>query len=526
LLTRTNQKVFRVEIKRRVGNQDNLVDGLVWEPEWQDVTSLFVERVSGVSVDLDDQKLEGKFEQTSTTLRFTNELGSFNPQGTVDSLWTDSTGVKTYYMYHSRLRFYEFYEYEESIADGEEIERLPLIDGVLTLEPKYKDGFICEMLVNSKLDMLRDHYILENITSRVKRTSGQSIIQYVKDIFDNYYPELGINSLGGFLRKEIIYDDVTPYSDSLLAMMNTIATDGGGIAGLTRGNDLFFTYFGATIVDKENFQDDSDCIALYSMDATDYDGGTGTSIVDQTGNGNTLSIDNTVDDYWAPGVFGYAANNWYRAETDIFSGLGSYTIEMMVSSKINRLPIKDITYGFTTYKYYPLFVWTYDANDNLGFANETGSGHKFEGFMVDENGDVNYVTGTTAFSFGYGYYISEITNEPIGYTLGEEFISYIAITVDTTEKYLTFYINGKLIQIAYIAELGYVSADSSREKIAGCGFNQMEKSNGATLDFTIKTDDLGVIYYHGMKISDVVKTSSEIFTQYTQLFGSGFALGE
>lgn len=511
-------KVYKVELQRRIGNKDNLIGGLIWESTWEDITDYFAERLTTVGTSLDDETLQGKLEQPSVSLRFDNISGKFNPEEVEGSFW-EATG----YMYHSRIRFWEYFSEEDGEAPAG---TLPLIDGLIAREPLYREGMLADIVVNSKLDILRDHYILEDITSRVKRVSGQSIIYFIEDIFKRYYSELGVSSLGGVLRKEIVYDDVTPYSSNLLDMMNTISTDGGGIGGLTRDNKLFFTYFGAGVIVRQNFQLDADTEGLWVMDDTDYSSGTGTIVYDQSTNGNDLTVDITnVVDPWADGLFGHSVNNWWRVETDIFSGLTDYTLELLVSAKINRLPVKDITYSSTTYKFHPIFVWTYDDNANLGFANEVGNGYNFEGFMIDELGNLNFVTGTTAFAIGYGFYVAQIKSELMGATLGEEFIQYIAITVDDTNKYISFYVNGKLIKTTYIAELGYVSNNTARKKIAGCGFNQIQKGNGASIDFTINMEELGKTYYHGMKISNVVKTQPEIFTQYTELFGSGFALG-
>lgn len=521
MLTRTNQKQFRIEIKRRIGDRDNLINGKIWEDDWQDVTDYFIERVESVKVDLDDFTQEGKFEQTTTTIKLTNETGKFNPQGTVDSLWTDTTGTYNYYIYHSRLRYYEMYEHEEALSTGVEPTRLPLIDGLISLEPKYRKNFLCDISVNSKLDILREHYILEDEIKFNYTSSSFSILQYVQNLLADTYSELGISSKAGVLKEEIIYNNITPYSDDLLNTLYSILNDGGGYGGLTRNNEFFSAYTGASLVTKTNFEDDADCIGLYTMDDTDYAVGAGTTIYDKTAASVDLTtVNSTYNNWTTDGYFNNAVKCWWKTTVDTdWTDLTNMTIELLIRGTKYGTPYAQISVIGNASKEYtinPIIVFSNNNSGNLRLSD--GVGTKNEEGLYYWNSDIYYMQITRGASPEW------VINSMVylGPMLGENFLQYIAFVMDSTTNEISFYLNGKLKRYVITTnDLGlyYTAADI---KVMGRCFSQSGVLTGTgKIDYN---DEMISVYYNSIKFSDTKKTEAEIFTQYEKLIGVEFVL--
>jgi len=220
----TKQKVYKVELARRITAN-------TWEASWEDITQYFIERNGGVSSgDLQDDTLEGEITQATVSLRFDNTTGAFNPEGSVSSLWD---GVDEF-LYHSRIRYWEYYVGETPTY--------PLLDGLIARSPEYKEKFTADLIVNSKLDILRDHFILENLIGRIKRANSTAIITYINYLFNSVYPSLGVDTNNSLFRNDILYDNIDPYSDNLLDIASSVTQDGGGIGGLRKDNKLVYPF--------------------------------------------------------------------------------------------------------------------------------------------------------------------------------------------------------------------------------------------------------------------------------------------
>ena len=444
---KNNEKQTRVEIKRRIGDRNNLVGGLIWEADWTDITDYLSERLSAVENSLDDVTLQGKLEQSSVQLRFNNETGKFNPAGTEGSLWSSSQ-----YVFHTRIRYYEFSVDQEQLSPGDEPDILPLLDGLIAGEFRYRNGHVCDVQINSKLDILREHYILENIIGRTKRIASQAIVRHVIDLFNDTYPELGITTTGGLFRNEIIYDNITPFSNNVLDLVNTTILDGGGIGGLLRDNTLFFTYFGNTVATTGPMADDGDTIGLWLFDATDFL--TPTSARDQSTNSNDLTVINTLSTSWQDGFFTKSARAWYADVSGQYAGLGDYTLEMLIKIDINRLPEKSaavvlqvLTQEVGDVMFYPLFAWTEltSADERHVKRDPVGAGtyYNFEGFFVNERCELIFVKGhfVEGAPFVNGAVVADDIQK-LADLQSEGFYQYIAVGFDLSQKSFTTYLNG------------------------------------------------------------------------------------
>ena len=511
------EKIYKVELARRLGNPDNLVGGLIWEAEWIDITEYFHERLDTVNTSLDDQTLQGKLEQSSTSFRFDNVTGKFNPESTENSFWEDSG-----YIYHSRIRYWEYYADEDIEAQG----KYPVLDGLIAEEPKYRAGMLCDIRVNSKLDILREHYLFDELVGRVKTSSSTSLVQIAIKLFDDTYSELGVTTTGGFFRKELLYDDVTTYSRDLLQAINTAVTDGGGIGGLTRENELFFTYFGATAIERANFEDDANCIGLWLFDSTDYNGGAGTTVADQTGDGHTLTVLSGAS-WWKEGYFEYASRQFYRVLSSEFTGLTDYTLEILFELDNSRL-LEKTAGDFRNAAVVgdlllcPIWVWcdynvaNYEIGDLVGAPN-----YEFEGFFLNEKNELVYNNGYFTVS-GVNFVKTINASIVLGTLLGENQHQYLAITLDYSTNEMIVYLQSKEMSYSINTNFGSVSGnDSLRNKIVGTFWGSVQPAVGSFWNL----NDNGKGFYNSIKISNNVKSATDIFDQYTKLYGSTFTIG-
>ena len=506
------EKIYKVELARRLGNPDNLVGGLIWEAEWIDITEYFHERLDTVNTSLDDQTLQGKLEQSSTSFRFDNVTGKFNPESTENSFWEDSG-----YIYHSRIRYWEYYADEDIEATG----KLPLLDGLIAEEPRYRAGMLCDIRVNSKLDILREHYLLEVGITFNYTASSTGIISYIGSLFTRSYSELGVVIKAGVLKKEIIYENITPYSDDLLSTFNRIVTDGGGYGGLTRANELFSAYHGATLVTQTNFEDDADCISLYLMDATDYAAGVGTTIYDQTATNADLTTVNTVYNNWiTEGFFNNAVKSWYRSTVDAeWTDLTNLTIELLIKGTTFGTPraqYSSVGGATKEYSINPLVVFSnYNVADiqlyeGVSTYNEEGLYYwnsKVYYMQIQRPANPNWVINTMI---------------ELGPIAGENFIQYLAFVLDSTTNELSYYLNGKLKKYLITPnDLGLYYTAANIKVMGRCFSQYGDIIATGTLDYN---DEMISVYYHSMKFSDTLKTEQQIFEQHEKLIGVDFIL--
>lgn len=504
-----------VQLKRRTSSN-------TWDTEWTDITPWFLARTSDVNIQLDDQTLQGRIEQASVQLRMNNMTGKFNPAGTEGSLWNGTSE----FMYHSRIRYYEWSN-KDQVNDGDEPDFLPLIDGLLAEEPKYYINNDCMITVNSMLDILRDHCILEGITGRTYSFSSVSIITYINKLFDVDYQQLGVTTTGGFFRNEILYDSIQSANRTLYNLMETVISDGGGVGGLTNDKTLFFTYPGALSYIKTNFVDDSDTIGGWTCTNADYL--SGTSIQDISANNYDLTTYYSSLGYgynWNNGLLDTACSKFYRVLTTEWPNLESYSLELVLQIYRNRLPHSKsqmVVMGQEDYLLNPIFVWSTDSTADHYMPHRAVSA-SFEGFFINEQNELQYVVGHTALVGVHYVYVIDST-VVVGVLLAEMLFQYICINVDYTNKNITFFMQGKqqdtVVDTGTSASsnIGSVSY-SSKNKILGSGAGYLEPSGGQTWELS----SLGVVYYSGIKLSDVLKTPAQVLDQYCKLFGSGYSI--
>ncbi len=546
------QKVYKVELKRRLGDPDNLVGGLIWEADWEDITEYFHERLTTVSTSLEDATLQGRLEQTSTTFRLDNVSGKFNPETVAGSLWETSG-----YIYHSRIRFWEYYQDE----DAEDTEGLPLIDGLIGTGIKYREGMLVDVIVNSKLDVLREHYLLDSLFARTYATDSQAIMKKIIDLFDNTYSELGVTTVGSIFKNNTILDNSTNYSRSLLNLFyDIIGTE--NIGGLRRDGKLFATYVGAETVEQSNFVEDGDTVGLWH-----FTEGTGTTIADSTISSYDLSMDNTatnavgdtIADTWAEGFFTYGASNFYRVFSPAIS-LSDYTAHILCRINFNRLmpsyPLNFLNVSVsgawasarasdyaTQHALNPIFMWTdytYGTPNTYSQvlpsnADSSPSNQYFcEGFTVDYLGDLYYVNASSQSPNDGGYLgllkdYTIIHKQKLGSLLGENNYFVLSVGIDDANEYVYAYVNGKLLSKIFVPS-GVLNS-VTKNKLVGCLFSSLGGSSGRGYSYSIgpptnSTFDLGQIYYSGMKLNDDFPANfgDEAFDNYVQIFGTDFVL--
>ena len=257
-------KQFLVQIRRRISDAAN--GAPIWESEWEDITEYFVSRQTDISCNLDDTTLQGKIEQDSVILKFNNKEGKFNPEGTENSLWNGTDE----FTYHTRLRYYEWNTVDFQYDGVTEPTIEPLMDGLIATEQAYHENFLCDIRINSRLDILRNHFILEETVGRIRSIDVQGILRRIIYLFDFVYPELEIDTTGGVFEKNIVYGNIAPFSSNLLDLFYEAINNSGGVGGL-RNNELFITFFGNTASSPQPLQDDGDTTNLYHWDDVDDD---------------------------------------------------------------------------------------------------------------------------------------------------------------------------------------------------------------------------------------------------------------
>lgn len=506
-----------VQLKQRIGQN-------TWESVWTDITPWFIDRESDVSTQLDDVTLQGRIEQQSVTLIMNNVSGKFNPATTTGSLWQGSQ-----FIYHSRIRYYEWSSDEQ--WDGEnDLSILPLIDGLLAKEPDHRIDNSCTIIVSSMLDILREHFMLEDSTSSVFNFSSTNIVKYIADLFDTTYSELGVTTTNGIFRNDIIYTNIKPFSKDLYQLMVSIISDGGGVGGLTNTKVLFFTYYEAGLIQTAasgtgNFSVDASTLGCYIFSSADY--AAGTSVQDISGNSNDLTVDNTIDTPWKAIRGNYGCRNFYRVDSNIFGALTSYSIEMILSIDTNRVLPADFFVSRLDILYMPIFMWSTETSTRISYSFGAQDDVKYEGFALDGNNKLLFISGISKWTPGLGRYLDITEVVSIVDLLSASTLQYLCINVDMVLKRVECFINGNLVSTIDTPTIGYVSSISAKNKIIGAGY--IELALRMNLTYTevhdyLSTDPFCYLYYSGMRISNRVRTSAEVFDMYTNIFGSSFTI--
>ena len=201
-----DNKIIKIEILRRISDWKN--GSPIWETTWEDVSEYYIETVTDYEFSIDDNNLTGKYSQESINIKFSNAEGAFNPENTDFSLWQTEQ-----YMYHSRLRVYEWVDQTQAEPTADDL----VLDGLIAVSrPKYYLNGDCNVLVNSKLDILRDHYMVTETNSRSNTASSQGILNYIIYLYDTYYSSLEIEVSGGVFYNNINYSDLNAYGSNLL----------------------------------------------------------------------------------------------------------------------------------------------------------------------------------------------------------------------------------------------------------------------------------------------------------------------
>ena len=511
------QKVYKIEMAIRTSAD-------TWD-SFTDITGYFSERLGAVSLgNLQDDTLEGNITQGTVSLRFDNTTGAFNKEGTDGSLWSGASE----YLYHSRIRYWEYYEGETP--------SYPLLDGLIARSPVYKKKYTADLIINSRLDILRDHFILENVIGRVKRAGSHPIMNVIIDVLNNNYSALGMVTTQGLFRKEVLYDDITPYSNTLLAMSNRIIQDGGGIGGLRQDNKLVYSYFEATEVTKRPFQDDADTLGLWLFAEAGGTVGTDT-LADSSASHDLTTINNyaigggtgfEIVDNVKVGFYNNAFRNWYRVLSSEFTDLTDYTLDFIVDVDTLRIPRwgnRGLASNPVWEMFSPLWVWGEHLGsypNNLLMIPRSGvAGTAYaEGFVITQEGTLNYILVDHTGGDGVDPY-TVIENTELMKLSGEGFLQMINISIDLSELKIKAFLNGKLKKIHITSNLGFVSADNDKRlKIVGCGFPAFEITGPQNANYI---DKLGKVYYHCMRIRDTfISTDSDAYDLYEQSFGNNF----
>lgn len=513
LLPNKRQRRVYVEMAPRTGAN-------TWGA-WQDLTPWFIEQETDLNIDIDDSTFEGKIEQNNVILKFNNLTGVFNEEGTTTgSLWDSATK----YIYHSRIRYYDWVPDQDATLSGNKPTVNPTIDGLITGEINYDTDQTCEILIASKLDILKEEYILENYYGRSRTVTSQIILNRVVDLFNTKYSALGVNTNFGVVRENILYDNVAPYSKNLLKMLYEVLDQGGGFGGLTTDNELFFSYFdfdtivGSETITKSNFTSDVNSLLIYHFDDTDYSSGTGTTLYDKSGNGYDAAVDLTeVSNVWrSTGHFDNSCRNFHYLNDNGVGGLNftlnSFSVEMVLT--MDSYLIEWIsTSGDYQNASTPVIAFTEDTSNGVICFSEAATNKKSCGLIIDHKGTLfwaSHDTGGTSprRSFEPKSFI-ELDQLPIE---GSTF--YIALTYDHTTGIYKYYLDGSLRKT--FSEEGYAVDDITVNKIVVRGYSTSYNTPATYQSESVEQ------YCSGFKLSSVALAESDIFSSALKVFGQEF----
>ena len=320
---------------------------------------------------------------------------------------------------------------------------LPLIDGLLAEGPKYFTQHDSTIVVNSMLDVLRGHFILENTSSRVSGVTSTSIMKYIMDLYNGTYPELGVTTTGGVFRNVIVYDKLDLYSRTVYELMTSIISDGGGIGGLTRDKRLFFTFFENQKTNSAAFLEmGGNTVGLYGIHTV-----SGATVPNESTNSGALNaitlggafyyrdgyLTNTTS---AAGYFpsSYAIRHGSIASAGTVPSFTSYEVHMLLKSETN--------YGLTTTTraYYGgsdviqghIFSWSSDTLLTNTY---------YEGFVLRNGEDIYYVCKDATHNVAV----------QLGTVLKDKTWYLLSLTVNQLSNSVAMAIDGKLSATASLA---------------------------------------------------------------------------
>ena len=222
---------YKLELAKRTAS-------MTWAA-FQDITEYLHPRTSSVNSELDDETFSGSIEQTSVDLTLNNQTGRFNLEGTDFSLWSSVE-----YVEHSRIRLYEW------IGTGSQ-PTIPLIDGLIQGHIRYPSNFVAEIVVVSRLDILKTFFPFAPGTFPYGAPYFNggliSANHMLRVIFEWANGKLGIVSKYSSLKYDLLLESKDLRDKSAFEIFESIRGDSAHIGGLDRQGNLFLTYFGATL---------------------------------------------------------------------------------------------------------------------------------------------------------------------------------------------------------------------------------------------------------------------------------------
>lgn len=498
-LVNSNAKV-KVELCKRISDWKH--EAPIWESTWVDISEYFVETVTDYNFSIDDNNLTGKYSQESINIKFSNRSGAFNKPAIEGSLWR-----KGQYMYHSRIRVYEWAEDTEEPAAGDLV-----IDGLIAnYSPRYYLNGDCNLMVNSKLDMLRDHFLVTEQNAKSTNASSQGILNYIVRLYDLYYSELDVKFAGCVFYNNVEFDGLAAYEDTLLDLFFNAVDSSGGYGGMIN-NTFFSSFVGAPQIEGANFTETNFPVSIYHFD--DTDAAAETTVYDQLGS-NDLTIAND----WKEGLFTNAARNFVLyGSSDILPEITTeYSVEMVVEIEYNKLfPVQlPLVFGASSTEtgLYPLFAFSSDGTTAEIVIADFAANYYIEGFFIDKQYKVFYGRGqVSGNSFAFSNYVE------LGQLDSNNMYQYLVFSQNSNGD-VSFFKNGRFVSgFRDVSDVGAVQSGtvaltaSNRKRI--CGYGYFNRKNTATL----KYEDTCAIYYSGLKINYREMTDENCFDTYINLF--------
>jgi hypothetical protein len=501
-IVNSNNRV-KVEIAKRISDWRN--GGTIWG-SFVDVSEYFIQVVTDYNFSIDDNNLTGKYSQESVNIKFSNVEGTFNRELAQGSLWRSGE-----YIYHSRLRYYEWEDLDKEEPTSDDI----VIDGLIAVYlPDYFLNGDCNLLVNSKLDMLREHFLVTEDNARNNAASSQGILEYIINLYNTYYSELNVNFEGCVFYNSVDFTDLSAYKESLLSLFNNAIDSSGGYGGMIN-NTFFSSFVGAPSQTGANFTSTNFPVSIWH-----FKDGTGTSVNDELIT-NDLTVEATSNKpTWVNGMFDSSARNFLLYSSDgIFSKITTeYSVEMVIKIDNNKLfPTKiPLVFGSSSYEeaLHPIIAWSNDSTTTETTIADYATGYKIEGFFLTRNYEVLYGNGTVSgnsFSFTF--------SEVLGQLDADGMYQYLAFS-QTSDGDVTFYKNGRFVNGVKDSIGGGSVALNSTYRKRFCGYGYFNRVNGATKN---KYEDTCAIYYSGLKINYRAIDPTVCFNTYLSLFSRSAA---
>lgn len=517
LIPSKRQRRIYVEMAPRTGSN-------TWG-SWVNLTPWFLEQESDITYDVDDESFEGRIEQENIIIKFNNLRGNFRQSDSdPEAIWGSSE-----YIYHSRIKFYDWIPDDDSTEYGSKPLIDPIIDGLIALELKYNTDYTISMSISSRLDILKEHYIVESLTGKIRTVTSQSVIRTVVDLLDSTYPSLGINTNGGIVRNSVLYTDVTPYDRNLLEMLFEVIDQGGAVGGLI-GDDFFVSFpdfqddLGTKTITQANLENVSNTELLYHFDDTDYNSGSGTSLDDKSSNNLNAGINTTkglIAGWETTGLVNNSATNFYVVNDD---GLGdpvftisSFTVDILMEVRsFNGITEQEVS-GAGTKIPAPVVAFTEStvANPTAFTASPVAEDVKVAGLVLTSDGKIAWMTAKD----NLNYYISPKSYIIIDDIPGENSKVAITLSFDSSTGDYKFYIDG-VFRKAFTDSEGYSLDEFTKIGKVVC--------RGALIDTGSSSVDREWIantyriQYSGFRLVSSVRTDAEILGDYIRTYGQEY----